>query len=53
MPLALRRGVLLPVPLGLASPTQIRAGDWTVSLPGILGAFLAHTASLAGHVASR
>ena len=53
MPLALRRGVLLPVPLGLASPTQIQAGKNAVNLPGILASFLARIASLGGHIASR
>lgn len=53
MALLLSRGVSFSVPLGLTSPTQIQAGDWPVSLPGIFGAFLAHTASLGGHVTSR
>ena len=33
MALSLSQGVSLSVPLGLTSPTQIRAGDWPVSLP--------------------
>ena len=53
MALSLSPGVSLLVPLGLASPTQIRASDWPVSLPGIFGSFLAHTELLGGHVTSR
>ena len=53
MALSLRPGVSLSVPLGLASPTQIQAGKNAVNLPGILTSFLAHIASLGGHIASR
>jgi len=53
MALSLSPGVSLSVPLGLTLPTQIRADDWPVNLPRILGAFLARTASFGGHVTSR
>ena len=39
MALSLSPSVSLSVPLGLTSPTQIRAGDWPVNLPGIFGLF--------------
>lgn len=53
MTLSLGQGVSLAAPPCLTSPIQIRAGKNTVAMPGILGSFLARTASLGGHIASR